>query len=90
MFAVLAVSMTLQRPKQNPSMISLEGSFLGQYNVDMWSVPVVVYIVIVICSYEVTLVVVIVLKTSKLILFLTNIAIPPPRLFCLSALAWGW
>ena len=29
------VSMTLSRPKQNPSMISLEGLPLGQYNVEM-------------------------------------------------------
>ena len=36
------VTMALPRPKQNPSMISLEGSLLGQYNVEMYSVPVVV------------------------------------------------
>ena len=29
------VRMTLSRPKQNPSIISLEGSLLGQYNVEM-------------------------------------------------------
>ena len=33
------VSMMLSRPKQNPSMISLEGLPLGQYNVEMCSVP---------------------------------------------------
>ena len=42
-----SVSMTLSRPKQNPSMVSLEGSLLGQYNAEICSVPVVVCIVIV-------------------------------------------
>ena len=73
------VSMTLSRPKQNPSMISLEGSF-----VEMFST------VIVNCSFQVALLVGIGLITSKLIPFLSSIATPPPRLFCLSALAMGW
>ena len=33
------VSMTLSRTKQKRSMISLEGSLLGHYNVEMCSVP---------------------------------------------------
>ena len=84
------VSMTLSRPKQNPSMISLEGLPLGQYNVEMCSVPVVVCIVIVSCSFEVASLVGIGLTTSKLIPVLTSIATPPPCLFGLSALAIGW
>ena len=84
------VSITLSRSKQNPSMISLEGSLLGQYNVEMYSVPVAVCIVIVNCSFEVALLVGIGLTTSKLIPFLTSIATPPPRLFSLSALTMGW
>ena len=71
------VRMTLSRPKQNPSMISLEGSLLGQYNVEMCSVPAVVCIVIVNCSFEVALLVGIGLTTSMLIPLLTSIATPP-------------
>ena len=80
------VSMTLSRPKQNPSMISLEGLPLGQYNVEMCGVPVVVCIVIVNCSFEVALLVAIGLTSSKLISFITSIATPPIRLFSMSAL----
>ena len=80
------VSMTLSRPKQNPSMISLEGLPLGQYNVEVCSVPVVVCIVIVNCSVEVAPLVGIGLTTSKFIPFLTSIATPPPCLLSLSAL----
>ena len=82
--------MTLSLPKQNPSMISLEGLPLGQYNVEMCSVPVVVCIVIVNCSFEVAPLVEIGLTTSKMIPSLTSIATPPPCLFGLSALAIGW
>ena len=60
----LPVSMTLSRPKHNPSMISPEGSLLGPYNVEMCSVPVVVCIVTVNCSFEVALLVGIGLATS--------------------------
>ena len=81
------VSMTLSSPKQNPSMISLEGSLLGQYNVEMCSVPVVVCIVIANCSFEVALLVGIGLTTSKLIPFLTSI--PHPHV-CLVCQLWPW
>ena len=84
------VNMTLSRPKQNPSMITLEGFPLGQYNVEMCSVPVVVCIVIVNCSFEVAPLVGIGLTTSKLIPFLTPPATPPPYLFSLSALVMDW
>ena len=76
------VSMTLSHPKQNPSMISLEDLPLGQYNVEMCSVPVVVCIVIVNCSFEVAPLVGIGLTTSKLIPFLISIATPPVCLVC--------
>ena len=52
-------------------------------------VPVVVCIVIVSCSLEVAPLEGIGL-TTKLILFLTSIATPPPCLFGLSAQAIGW
>ena len=72
------VSMTLSRPKQNPSMISLEGLPLGQYNVEMCSVPVLVCIVIVNCSFEVAPLVGIGLTTSKLIPFPHQYSYPTP------------
>ena len=72
------VSMTLSRPKQNPSMISLEGLPSGQYNVEMCSVPVVVCIVIVSCSFEVAPLVGIGLTTSKLIPVLHQYSYPTP------------
>ena len=72
------------------SPIRLEVLPLGHYNVEMCSVPVVVCIVIVNCSFEVAPLVGIGLTTSKLIPFLTSIATPPPCLFSLSALAMGW
>ena len=84
------VSVTLSRPKQDPSMISLEDRHLGQHNVEMRSVPVVVCTVIANCSFEVAPLVGIGLTTSKLTPFLTSIATPPPCLFSLSALAMGW
>ena len=50
---------------------------MGQYNVEMCSVPVVVCIVIVNCSFVDAPLVGIGLTTSKLIPFLTSIATPP-------------